>query len=284
MITLAALLAACGGGGGSGGGSGTTPPVGGGSTPAPPVGTPTPVGSTPAPGQTPPPGQTPTPVQTPTPSVTGTIAIAGVPLANSILVFTCGCNGDAGKMTTDANGGYTITGSAPSVTGNGTYTASGHNLMIVGYAGSGTQAWTMQFLGATPAHDMTLGSNTSDTASAAAALYVDYSAATQLPAGTTDQTFDWFNFNTIAAFAQHLRTSPTANEQKLLTTITNEQAAGHTLYPGTSAPRWDPNGSKTTNATITSALKAVQADGLGADQTLPTPCPAANQCTNAPTP
>lgn len=264
MITLAALLAACGGGGGGGG---TTPPVGGGSTPNPPVGTPTPIATS-----------------TPTPSVTGTIAISGTALANATLIFTCGCNGDAGKLTTDASGGYTITGSAPSVTGTGTYTATGHNLMIVGYAPSGTQAWTMQFLGSTPAHNLNLGSATSDTADAAAALYVDYSAATQLPAGTTDQTFDWFNFNTIAAFAAHLRTAPTANEQNLLTTIAREQAAGHTLYPGASAPKWDPNGSKTTNAAITSAIKAVQADGLSADSTLPTPCPAANQCTGAPTP
>ncbi|HET9030918.1 MAG TPA: hypothetical protein VFN49_12165 [Candidatus Aquilonibacter sp.] len=263
IIALATLLAACGGGGGGGGG--TTPPVGGG-TPTPPNATPTP---------------TPVATATPTPGTSGTLSIAGNPLANATVVFTCGCNGDGGKISTDANGNYQIGYTAPSVLGNGTYSPSGHNLMVVGYASTGTQAWTMQFLGNSPATNLNLGSSNSDLAATAASLYIYY-AASQL--ASSDKTFDWFNFNQIATFAQHLRgSSLTSAEAKLLTDITSEQAAGHTLYPGF-APTWDPNKSTASNATIAADVRAVYQGGMSADATLPTPCPAANACTGAPTP
>lgn len=262
-ITLAALLAACGGGGGGGGS--TTPPGAGGGTP-------------------PPPQSTPTSSPTPPPSATGSLTLNGSALANATVVFSCGCNQDGGKLTTDANGNYTISGSAPAVSGNGTYTADGNNLMIVGYAnGSATQVWTMEFLGATPAHDLNLSStpnnasaNVSDTAATAAALYVYYQAS-QLP--TTDKTFDWFNFNTVAAFAQHLRTSPNASEQQFLSDITAAQAHGASLFP-VPAP-WNAVSSDGTSFTMNTDIKTVQASG---DSALPTPCPSANGCTGAPTP
>jgi hypothetical protein len=209
------------------------------------------------------------------------LSINGVPLANDTVVFTCGCNGNGGKITTDGSGNYVIGSSAPAVTGGGSYTPSGNNLMVVGYAASGTQAWTMQFYGHTPSHDLTLGSNTSDLASTAASLYVYYAASV---VNSADKTFDWFNFNTIIAFAQHLRSGSglTTSEQHLLTDITSEQTAGHTLYPGF-APTWDPNGSHSFSATLGADVKAVAAD-KGADSTIPTPCPGVNQCSGAPTP
>jgi hypothetical protein len=278
-LTLTALLVACGGGGGGGS---TTPPTsggGGGSTPPPPTST-----STPAPGAT-----TPPPGPTATPGAAGQLILSSAPLANATVVFTCGCNGDGGKITTDAKGNYVISGSAPSVLGNGTYTPTGHNLMIVGYdPNNQTQVWTMMFLGNTPAHNLNLSStptnataNVSDTASSAAALYVYYAAGTQVSGG--DHSFDWFNFNTVASFAQHLRTAPNAAEAKFLTDITSSQSAGASLYPGF-VPTWNPVSGEGTNATITADVQAIANGGLAADSTLPTPCPSLNGCANAPTP
>lgn len=260
IFALAALLTACGGGGGGGGG--TTPPTGG-ATPAPPAATPSP---------------------TPTPGGTGTLSIGSSPLANDNVVFTCGCNGDGGLITTDANGNYTITGSAPSVlTPGSTYTASDHNLMIVGYTGD-TQVWTMMFLGNTPAHNAyltSLAGNPSSPVTTAAALYVYYAAGTQISG--SDKSFGWFNFSQIAQFANQLATAPDPAESKLLADVQNQEAAGASLYPGFK-PTWSAVSSEGVNPTITADVQAIANGGLSADNTLPTPCPSKDGCSNAPTP
>jgi hypothetical protein len=289
VLALAAMLAACGGGGGGGS---TTPPTGGGnppvtgSSPTPPGATPTPPGATPTP-----PGATPSP----SPGVTGVVDINGAPLANATVLFTCGCSGEAGEVSATANGNYTLTFPATAIPASPTpYTPPGHNLMIVGYGnGSTAQAWTMEFLGSTPANNLNLSStpsnataNATDTASTAAALYVYYEAAESPQIPGTDRTFDWFNFNQIAAFAQHLRTSPTPDEQTFMNDVSAQQAAGGSLYPGF-VPDWNPNPNDGTDATITNDIRTVANDGLSADATLPTPCPSANgspSCTGAPTP
>ncbi len=191
-------------------------------------------------------------------------------------------------ITTDANGNYTISGTAPSVLNpNQTYTPNGHNLMIVGYSG-GTQVWTMMFLGDSPATNLNLSNaptnasaNVSDTASTAAALYIYYAAGTETSGG--DHTFDWFNFNNIIAFAQHLRSSPDAHEQTLLNDITAAQTAGISLYPGFT-PQWNGDPSDGVNAKITADVKQIVADGTAGDSTLPLPCSAPNACPGAPTP
>lgn len=259
-IALAALLTGCGGGGGGGGGGSS------------PVHAPVP----------------PAPVPTATPGGTGQLVLNGTPLANDSVVFTCGCTGDGGKISTDGSGNYTVTGSAPSVLSPGTsYVPNGHNLMIVGYTGT-TQVWTMLFLGNSPATNLNLSNtpatasaNVSDTASTAAALYVYYAAGTQVSGG--DHTFDWFNFNQIIAFAQHLRSAPDAHEQTLLTDIAAAQTAGQSLYPGF-VPQWNIVTGEGVNAKITADVKQVAADGPAADSTLPVPCSAPNACTGAPTP
>src|ERR1700719_1899896 len=90
IIAAASLLAACGGGGGGG----STIPGGTSPTPGPssPGATPTPVGST------------PTPAPTPTPGAQGQVTLSGNALANAIVVFTCGCSGEAGEVHSDASG------------------------------------------------------------------------------------------------------------------------------------------------------------------------------------
>jgi len=165
IIATATLLAACGGGGGGG----STIP--GGTTPTPvssPGATPTPIGSTPA------------PAATPTPGAQGQVTLAGNALAHALVVFTCGCSGEAGEIRSDASGNYTITASATAVPASSApYTPPGHNLMVVGYEpATHGQTWTMEFFGNTPAHDLNLsgtnGPNVSDQYTTAAALYVYY--------------------------------------------------------------------------------------------------------------
>lgn len=270
-LMLTALLAACGGGGGGGG---STPPVtggGGGSTPTtPPTGSPTSTPTSPAP-------------PTPSPGASGALTLNGSPLTNAMVAFTCGCTGDAGKIQTDGSGNYTINAvtGAPSVLYSGkTYVPSGHNLLVVGYAAapSKTQAWTMLFLGNTPSHNLTL-SNT-DVAATAAALYVYYEASL---INNNDKTFDWFNFNQIIAFAQHLRqtSSLDATETKFLTDITNAQTNGQTLFP-VGASWSNVISADGTNGAISADIQAVAKDTN--DSTLPTPCPGIGQCSGAPTP
>lgn len=265
VMTLALALAACGGGGGGGG---TTPPTSGGGG----GGTGTPTSN---------------PTSNPTESATGQLTINGVDLANAKVTYTCGCNQGAALVSTDANGNYTITQTAPAApSGNGTYQLLGHNVLVVGYAtNSNTQAWTMNFVGNTPATDQSL--NASDDAATAAALYLYYEVGyNPTIKASTDRTFDWFNYNTVSGWVTHLRsgTGLTAAEIKLLSDITTAQSAGTSLFPYTpSSPSWEPV-SDGSNGTIASDLSAVATGGQTADTALPTPCPAAGQCTGAPTP
>ncbi|MBV8148422.1 MAG: hypothetical protein JO092_04965 [Candidatus Eremiobacteraeota bacterium] len=204
-------------------------------------------------------------------------------LANSTLVFTCGCTGDAGKLTTDGQGNFTINGvtGAPSVLSPGkNYVPSGHNLMIVGYANapSRTQTWTMLFLGSTPSHNLSLGNN--DVPTTAAALYVYYAASL---INNSDKTFDNFNFNQVIAFTQHLRSGKAdATETKFLSDVTAAQNANQSLFPVGAS--WNTAvSSDGTNATILADVQAVAKDP--ADSTIPTPCPGGpNTCSGAPTP
>jgi len=210
-------------------------------------------------------------------------------MANSTVAYTCGCSAQAGETSTNAGGNYTIDASATAIPSSPTptYTAvPGRNYMIIGYASNGTQAWTMEFLGNSPATDLNLSStpnslstNTTDTASTAAALYIYYESQ-----NNSDQSFDLWNFNTIAGWAAHLRAGSglSANETKLMSDITSSQSAGASLYP--TVPAWNPQAGATKNTTILSDLQAVHADGTAVDSTLPTPCPGEGECTGAPTP
>jgi hypothetical protein len=269
FLALAALVAACGGGGG---GAGTPPTGGGGSTPTiAPTGTPAPAS---------------------TPSDSGSISVSGLSFADANIVYTCGCSGEGGEITTDANGNYTITGTAKAIPTQSTaYSPPGHNLMVVAYAdNSHTQAWTMLFMGNSAATNLNLSStpnnataNVTDTASTGAALYVYYQDAYSPQITGSDRTFDWFNYNQIIAFAQHLRTAPSTNETKFLSDISSAQQSGTSLFPGF-LPTWNADAADSTNATIATDIQNVAQDGTAVDATLPTPCPAANACSGAPTP
>jgi hypothetical protein len=209
-------------------------------------------------------------------------------VANATVAFTCGCSAQAGETTTNAGGNYTITPTATAIPAapNPTYTAvPGRNYLIIGYALTGTQVWTMEFLGNSPATNLNLSSsptnlqdNITDTADTAAALYIFYESQND-----SDQSFDLWNFNTIDAWAQKLRGgSGSPNETKLLSDITASQGAGKSLYP--TIPVWNPQTGASTNATILADLQAIHTDGTMVDPALPTPCPAAGACTGAPTP
>lgn len=275
IIALCSLLAACGGGGGGGG---TTPPVnnpGGGSGGG---------SGSPSPGST----STPTPgsTATPTPGASGTITIGNNAVGNAIVAFTCGCTGQAGQVTADASGNYTINVPAAGFGGTGSYTPAGHNLMVIGYApGAHAQAWTMEFFGATPAHNLNLDGtatgNASDVYSTAAALYVYNQTIAYYksnpPANPSDNTYDVWNFNNVIALKAHFKTSPNAAESKLISDITAAQNAGQSLYPV--VPNWDKTSGDGANATILADLNAVVASK---DSALPAPC--GTSCTGAPTP
>ena len=267
-LALAASLAACGGGGGGGN---TTPPTSGG-------------GGSSGGGTGPTPTSSPT--NAPTESATGQLWIAGVDLANAKVTYTCGCNEGAALVSTDANGNYTITQSAPAApAGNGTYKLLGQNVLVVGYAtNSSTQAWTMNYVGDSPATDLSL--NASDDAATAAALYLYYEVGyNPTITASSDRTFDWFNFNTVSAWVNHLRGGAglSAAETKLLGDITSAQQAGTSLFPYAPSPNWEPV-SDGVNTTIGGDLSAVASGGRAADAALPTPCPAAGSCTGGPTP
>jgi hypothetical protein len=222
-------------------------------------------------------------------AIAGTMTLNGTALANATVAFSCGCSAQAGETTTNASGGYTIGANATAIPAspNPTYTTvPGRNYMIIGYASSGTQAWTMEFLGNTQATNLNLSSsptnlqtNTTDTASTAAALYVYYESQND-----SDQSFDLWNFNTINAWAQKLRagTGLSEHETQLLADVTSAQSAGTSLYP--TVPVWNPQAGAAANATILADLQAVHSDGTTVDPALPTPCPAAGACTGAPTP
>ncbi|MDQ2818405.1 MAG: hypothetical protein M3T49_09415, partial [Candidatus Eremiobacteraeota bacterium] len=160
---LAALIAAgCGGGGGSAVG----PPHGGGSSP--------------------------TPMPTTGLGSTMQVATGGSypvytygPAANAQIVFSCGCSKQAGTAVASASGVFSVSGTStatPAVP-NPTYTiVPKRNYIIVAQpaSGLGPQAWTMQFAGSQPSHNLALGDlgsgpaagSSSDVYTAAAALYV----------------------------------------------------------------------------------------------------------------
>jgi hypothetical protein len=221
-------------------------------------------------------------------SIAGTMTLNGAAVANADVAYTCGCSAQAGETMTNAMGNYTVSASATAIPAspNPTYTAvPGRNYMIIGYASSGTQAWTMEFLGKTPATNLNLSStpgnlqtNSTDTASTATALYIFYESQND-----SDQSFDLWNFNTISAWAQKLRSGSTSpNETKLLSDVSSNQSAGASLYP--TIPVWNPQSGATVNSTILADLQAVHADGTPVDPSLPTPCPGAGMCTGTPTP
>lgn len=213
----------------------------------------------------------------------------GSALANATVAFTCGCSAQAGETTTDANGNYTVNSQATAIPAapTPTYTTvPGRNYMIIGYASTGTQTWTMEFLGNTPATNLNLSSspgnltsNVTDTAGTAASLYVYLESQND-----SDQSFDLWNFNTIAGWAQKLRAGSglSAHETTLMNDIVSSQSAGKSLYP--TVPAWNPQAGATSNTTIKADLQAVATDGTSVDPALPTPCPGAGQCTGAPTP
>jgi hypothetical protein len=277
LLALSALIAACGGGGG-GGGNPATPPVsgsGGGSTLAPST---APSGSS--------------------ASISGSLVANGTAIAmGSTVTVTCGCSGEAGEATAGSGGSYSVAASmTPIPSSPAPYQlASGRNYLIIGYQpGSSLQAWTMEFLGNTPATNLNLSNtpsnnalNTSDVAATAAALYVYYESS-QIQKGNVDQTFDLFNFNAIAAWAQHLRTGSdlSSAETKFVSDIQTAQSGSQSLFPGSALPSWDPNTSTyRLNTTMTSDINAIAQGGTAADPSLPTPCPGgAGTCTGTPTP
>jgi hypothetical protein len=252
LFGLAVVVAACGGGGG-GGYSGGNP--GGGGSP-------------------------PTTSPTQSPGGTGTATnLSGGALANANVVFSCGCSAQAGTVTADGSGNYTINASnnaTPSAP-NPTYTMVPGRNYIVAAASGHTEAWTMLFLGSVPSHDLFIGPNSGnssdDAASAAAALYIlDKSP------GNSDQSFDDWNFNTIANWVKtSLRGTPNSAESKLMNDITSMDGTTP-LWPVD--PAWRNDGSAN-NATIIDDINAVAKSG---DPNLPTPCPGTGSCTNTPTP
>jgi hypothetical protein len=265
VFTLACVLAACGSGGGGSSGN-TVLPTGGGGNP-----TPSPHATT-----TPSPGHTASP--TPTPGISGQMVARASAIADARIVFTCGCSPQAGTATADSNGHYSFSLSSTAVPSSPspTYTAvPGRNYMIIGAgASSHTEAWTLAFLGHTPSHNLYLSpSNVTDEFTTAASLYVFYNSANNA------ESFDHWNFNTVASWTNSIRTSGgnNASEQKLIADILAAQQAGQTLFP--TVPAWDLDGPGS-NATIASDLHNVLHSG---DPALPTPCPSTG-CTGAPTP
>lgn len=267
IIALGSLLAACGGGGGGGS---TNPPVtnpgggggnGGGGNPSPSA-SPSSSPGTPA----------------PSPGATGSLATANGPLsANSTVVFTCACSGEAGTTTTtDANGSFSLPNSSTAIPASNTpYTLSpGRNYIVVGYQSGGTQAWTIQFLGNSPATNQTL-SALSPTAQAAAALFVYYDAAYNPAITGGNHTFDWFDIRQVEAWAQKLDSASglTPHEAALMADVKAQQQKNASLYPGV-VPQWNPQSGAMTNPTITTDVKNIMSDGTAMDSALPTPCPA----------
>lgn len=266
FFALTALLAACGGGGGSGsggsgGGGGVVPPT---PTSAPPTVAP----------------------PTATPFATGQMTTGSGPMGSAIVAFTCGCTQQAGTVTADASGNYSIAVPAAMFGGgSGTYTPPGHNLMVIGYApgGSHVQSWTMEFYANGPANNQNLdgasGANVSDKYTTAAALFVYYQTIQYYsahPPTNNDNTYDVWNFNDIKALKARFATNPSADDTALLTAITQAQGSNTSLYPA--VPSWDHSSGDTQNNTIVAKIQAVIAHDTG----LPTPC--GTSCTGTPTP
>ncbi len=226
------------------------------------------------------------PMPTPPPlAASGTLRIAGAPLVNGFVVFSCGCSAQAGTANTDASGNFVLpatslaTPSAPSPT----YTLGpDRNYMVIGsrgtLPGATTEAWTMEFLAQGSSNNRALNaSNISDAYTAAGALYIFFFTK---PNGAGDLAFDQWNFNQVATWVNNLKTTPTPAEARLIADINSFQGLNRSLFPV--SPSW--NRTQTgTNPTIASDLRTVQTQGQGADPALPTPCPVAG-CTGTPTP
>jgi hypothetical protein len=219
----------------------------------------------------------------------GAATINGMPVANGTVVFSCGCSSQAGTVKTDSFGNFTITTTSQAIppSPHPTYTTvPGRNYLIVAKDTSGAEAWTMAFLGKVPSHNVGLGAGnavSTDPFTAAAALYIFYASP---QTAQSDLAFDQWNFNTIASWADHLRTSPlsslTPQEQALINDIQSAQASGKTMFPTLS--QWYPGTPAQSNSTIKGDLAAVKTQG-SADPLLPTPCPGGvGSCTNTPTP
>ncbi|MGZ3497573.1 MAG: hypothetical protein ACXWNK_00310 [Vulcanimicrobiaceae bacterium] len=279
IATLAALatLAGCGGGGGNGGG-GSIPSVG---------------AANPSPSATssaPPSSQA---SATPAPQIAGVVSINNAPVANGTVIYSCGCSLQAGIAPTDQSGNYVLPLSGPAIpaTPSPTYTmVPGRNYLIVAKSPQNAEAWTMAFLGKTPAHNLSLGpsaTQSADVYSAAAALYIYFASPTNGP--QADLAFTQWNFNAILQWTQHMRsvatTGLTQAEQKLVTDIGLAQAANTTLFPG--APPWYSGTAPQPNTTIKADLSALHSSvgTQGADPAIPTPCPGGEGfCTGTPSP
>lgn len=208
--------------------------------------------------------------------------------ANSLLVFSCGCTSQAGENQLLAGGTFTVpqTSMATPAAPSPTYTSvPGRSYIMIATQngggtteGNGAESWTLEFLGNIPSHNIGLGSGgalTSDVFTAAGALYVYANSG-----GVDPTAFDGWNFNTILAWVNHMRTAGGLNvpEQTLLNDIAAAQESSTTLFP--LAPPWYP--ALTGNAKIYADLSSVAASG---DAALPTPCPGGpGTCTGAPSP
>ncbi len=254
-FALLCSVSACGGGGGSGvGGTGGGPPI----VPPAPL------------------------------SASGNLQIAGAPVGNGFVVYSCGCSAQAGSVGTDSGGNFLIPASAAATPSapNPTYTLGpDRNYLIVGShspsAGSGTEAWTMDFVAQHSANNLSLNAtnsgNTSDAYTAAGTLYIYYFTQRN---GAGDLAYEQWNFNQVLAWVNTLKSpSATAAEKNLITDITAAQQSNRSLFP--KPPTWNttqPN----PNAIIAADLRAVQTQ-VPADPALPTPCPTSG-CTGAPGP
>jgi hypothetical protein len=256
-ILAMSLLAAC-----TGGGSSYNPPP-------PPQSSPTPP---------------PSPSPSPSPALNGTMQVASgtypifteTAASNANVVFSCGCNPQAGTAVTSGSGVLALvamstpTPAAP----NPTYTiVPGRDYIVVATISGGQEAWDYKFAGRGSSTNQNLNAgSTSDAYSSAAALYVYFKSR-----GSTPTAFDNWNFNTVRSWYGILAGAapgPNLAEIQLLNDIAH--AGTTTLYP--SAPTWNPT--HATNSTIKADLTAVSTSG---DTALPTPCPSTG-CTGTPTP
>jgi hypothetical protein len=269
-LVAAAIVAGCGGGGGGAYGG---PGPGGGGNPSP----------------TPPPSPSPTPMLQGTLNAFtgGTYAggYNGSAAASDDVVFSCGCTGQAGTGTTDAGGDFSLsTTSTPTPAApDPTYTiVPTRNYIVVAEpaSGKGPQAWQLEFAGKTTGATLALGgsgaqpaaSSVNDVYSEAGALYVFLNSTK----GST--AFDDWNFNTVEAWVQHLKTSANASEKTFLNDIAAAGGTNSSLFPA--APGW--NGSQPVNGKIDGDITTVAGSG---DAMLPTPCPGGTgTCTGTPAP
>ena len=230
-------------------------------------------------------GGNPTPTPAPTSALPGTLNLVtgGAypaqtygPAGTVSVDFSCGCTSVAGSATTDGAGNFTLVAvSTPVPAPNPMYTiVPGRNYLIVGNPTAGSQAWTVEFAGKIPSHNVYLNAaNQSDVYTVAVGLYVfNYSSGGSV-------AFDGWNFNQLLAWYNQLKSSPTTAEKALLSDIVTQSEAASILWP--KAPTWRPTLSPI-NSTIKSDLATVHANSPP-DPQLPTPCPG-GACTGTPTP